>query len=361
MKKPNSSEERIIMPDSAKSDSGSDWSIGELYSRAWQITKKYKVLWIFGMFALGAGGANSNFSNSFGSNSSPSPSPSPSPTDNPIIFGNPQLNMHDAPNVLGAATSGTTNIFTSLFSNINPGIWALLGLELLVLVLIGWAIVIIKNAFANAALLSAVENGIDDKAPTIERTSKNAMPKIKPMAWIQVVPGLILGVGALLTFALPLLLLAFGSDVVKALGGLLLIPAVIAIAYFSIKVSLASIWGTRIVVTENISGRHAFWRGVRIQKKKKWSMIGLGLVNAILGGLIFVVPILIIFAIIAAAIVFFVGSNGPGLLAIFIPLGISLGVVTAVFFVVGSGIFNAFKAVVWSLAYRKIKGKYDEK
>ena len=368
MENTNSKTDRIIMPESAKSDSSSDWSSGDLYSRAWTITKKYKVLWLFGMVAMTAGGS-SNWSRSFnsGSNSStssPFASPSPAPLDN--LQSPSMLNsLPDTSHVLGANTSGVENMLTGLFAHINPGIWALLGLEIFAFIILGWVITIIKNAWANSALLAAVEDASSDKNPDIESVSSRAISKIKPMAWVQIIPGLLLFLVALVAFGIPGLIIAFGNDALKVLGGILIIPVTIIFAFFAIRFALANIWATRLVVTENISGREAFSRGVKIQKKKKWAMLLLGLVNGILGAVIFIVPIaiIVIVALVVFGIVFGISMKGDepnwSVLYIIAPFAGILGVAIVIGLSLASGIFNAFKAVVWSLAYRKIKGKYD--
>ena len=50
-----------------------NFNFGEVLTRAWQITWKYKVLWIFGILAsCGRGGGNGGGGNSGGSSSRPS-------------------------------------------------------------------------------------------------------------------------------------------------------------------------------------------------------------------------------------------------------------------------------------------------
>lgn len=362
----NPQNDRIIMPESAK-QSTSDWSIGDLYSNAWRITKKFKVLWIFGIATLGSGGL-SNYTNLLNSNSS-SPTQSPSPSPLPTFENTDKLlNFNNTQNILGLQTQ-SENIISSLFANINFGVWFLLGLEVLLLIVIGITLSIIFNAWATSALLSATDDAIDEKNVTIESASANALSKIKSMAWIQIVPGFILFITSILALIIPFIMLYLGQSLIYlfVISIVLIIVIGLIILYFSILTTLSITWGTRIIANENVSGREAFWRGWRISKKKKWAMLGLSFVNIVVGGILIAIPIIVLIAIIAGilfatySISNFQFENLNNASYIFVPLIILILMSLIIFFTLGSGIFNAFKTIVWSLAYRKIKGKYDDK
>lgn len=329
-----------------------DWEIGKLYNQAWGIIKKYKVLWIFGL-ATGAGMSfNFNFPINFDFES----------------IKDIQKNFQSFPSetalnnltqILGASTSKPMELLSYLFSNVPFSFYIILGIEILAVIILFTMIGLIYSAWSQAALLEGIQTSLSNGIVSIRDSSKKAMSSIKPLIFLQILPLLIVIPAFLGIFILAILSFVIPIIILKAILSIILLISIIVAIYYFIYLILSQVWAPRIVVIEKAHAKDALFRGYRIAKKKKWSMILLGLVNIILSGLIIGIPIILILGFIIGG-VFASGSNetlGIGLIAtgaiLIIPVIIGMMIV--------GGILNAFKATIWSIAYNNIRGKYDGK
>lgn len=326
-----------------------DWTIEELYKKAWKIVKKQKVLWIFGA-AIGAG---FNFSNIFRSSG-----------DNnwlQDLFKESPKNSSEIAHVLGSATSTTQDVIFYILSKVPPFFYIILGLEALILLVIGIIISVVYKGWATAALLEAIEQSIAGGKVSIRETSEKAFRSIGSMIWLEYVPGIIFMLISIVLFIVLSSIIAFGPGLLKLLSGLSMLVFFIAAFYAFILLSLTGIWAQRQVIVHHISAKKAFLASYEIVKKKKWSMILLGIVNFITTMLVFGLPLVIAVAIFTALLIKNMNSTPNSIiLSLFIPAAILL-LFLLVAFTVGGAMLNAFKAVVWSLAYNVIKGKYEKK
>jgi len=329
-----------------------DWEIGKLYNQAWSIIKKYKVLWTFGL-ATGAGMSfNFNLPGNFDSNSI---------KDIQQNFQSfpKEIASSDLVQVLGASTSKPMEIISYLFSNVPLSSYVILGIEILAVIILFTIIGFIYSAWSQAALLEGIQSSLSNQTVSIRDSSEKAMASIKPLIWLQVVPILILMLAVLGFIILTVIFIAIPAIFVKVILGIILLIALFAIIYCFIYLAFSQIWAPRIAVIEKASAKDSLFRGYRIAKKKKWSMILLGLVNIILSFFIMAIPILLVGGIIFAGI-FTTDKNavlGVGLFAI----GAILIIPTIIAMTLIGGILNAFKATVWNIAYNNIRGKYDGK
>lgn len=324
-----------------------DWIIEELYRKAWQIVKNNKMLWVFGA-AIGAG-TSFNYNNSLNK--------SDTEWFQKLFDGNPQQGQ-ELTRVLGATTSATGNIISQLFSSVPQYLWILLGLEFLFLILFGIFISLIYQSWATGAMLENVDRCIKGGKAAIREASEKAFTLLKPLLWLEIIPGLLLTLGSIFGFMILIAGIMFAPSILKAIFGLLLFGFVLFLIYVGIMLTASLIWATRQVVTEGKSAKEAFRSGYNIAKKKFWSMLLLGLVNNILVVIIFAIPIVVLIGIIIAAFIASLSFQALGV-AIFIIGGLFLFTLVIAGTVV-SGILSAFKATVWSLAYINIKGKYEK-
>lgn len=331
-----------------------DWTISELYERSWQLVKKYKVLWVFGMAVAGlaSGVGLNNFSN-FGPSDTKS-------FEKYFISPSPQPDASGFTNILGATTSTPlTNTLSHALSLIPVSLYVLLGIEILALVVLGIIISLISGAWANSSLIHSIQTAVDGEKPTIKDSSQKAFSNIKPLIWLQFIPTLIFILVSISVFGILAAGIALSGDVLKIIIILLLIAAVVIWLYASTMLSLSNIWATRIVVLDKGKAFESLKSGFKISKNKFWSMVLLGLVNMIMSGIIVGLPI----AVIAG---FLLGGgfslNGNSVIGIVL---LTIGGILLIAFLLGftliSGILTAFKASVWTLAYNKIKGKYEGK
>lgn len=325
-----------------------DWSIKDLYRTAWQIVKKNKILWLFGM-AIGAGGMSGNYSNSIDGKD----------LDTMLkIFDKSPKESSSVPDVLGSSTSVLSDTISSLFANIPPAYYALLGLEVLFLIILGIVISIIYSSWANAALLEGIQTATANGKLTIKDLSEKAFGSIKSVIYISYVPYLLVMLVLVVLFAIFGILAFALPDASKAFV-LLLMPISILLFVFALAIlTLVIIWALRIVIIDKKPAKIALRMGYRIAKKKFWASILLGLVNTITIGLLYILVLLpIIGIIIWGAVTISSDANlGTGIIVV--------GAVLLIIFILGAsilgGITNAFKATIWSLAYNAIRGKYEK-
>ncbi|MDO8551544.1 MAG: hypothetical protein Q7S03_02590 [bacterium] len=331
---------------------GPDWKIAELYEKAWEIVKKNKVLWIFGAATAGLA-SNFNTSNFRSSD-----------TDSlQKIFqpGNSQPDSNQLTQVLGTATNNQSfDNFLSLFSTIPPYVYAILAVEI-ALALIAWIFFgVLKGAWGEGLLIAGSQAGAEGKKVTIQESSETVLPHLRPLIWLKVVPALVVFLGAFGVFGLLGIGMALGPTPVKIVVGIVMIVAFLALLWVFIYLTLSQIWAQRKVIFENMEGKEALFQSYRISRKKNGAMILLGLVNAILGFMAVLIPLGIVFLL--GYLFFKIGvfENGD-LIPVLVVLAAPLLLASVVGLMLIGGILNAFKAAVWTLAYNKIKGKYEGK
>ncbi len=328
----------------------SDWNISDLYEKAWQIIKKNKVLWIFGIAVAGYSGG-SNF------NSGSSRDFEEKDIENFQHLFNNQESFGNFTNVLGTATNEPfTESLKAAFSSIPASFWFILALEIIALILIYIVIFLVASAWANASLIQGIQMAINNQKVTIQDASLKAFASIKGLIWLSIISFLIV-VGLV---AIPIFLLMILHALVNSAGltVLLAIPTGIAVFVGIILMTMTEIWAVRKVVLEGTPAIEALKRSFNIAKRKFWSMFLLGVVNTILAGLIMLVPILIFGGALLGGV--FGGIANRELIPTLIIGGVILFLVFAIAHAFLSGVITAFKATVWSLAYKQIKGKYEQ-
>lgn len=339
-----------------------DWTIGELYSRSWEIIKKYKVLWLFGMVMAGA--AASGLENSRWDALIPSDSEeTPTETDPEVI----SEGLYQGGQVLSTSTqAGLGDQLQQLLSDIPTYLYILGGIEVVLLVLTGWAVLFVYGSWANASLIEGIQTALAGGNVSIRDSSEKAFRSIKPLVWLAIVPTLILILASSIIFpilAIPLIvpttnLFIIGGLTIKVLGVFVLAIAVLIWIVVVIFLTLAQIWAPREVVIDKKPAKDAFFAGLRIARRKFWSMLLLGLVNTILTMVVVGIPVGIMVGFLAGGFLTFekIPNVGIGLFA-------TGGILLLAFVILGQlfgGIIIAFKSSVWTIAYNNIRGKYDK-
>ncbi|MBI2028113.1 MAG: hypothetical protein HYT07_00755 [Candidatus Levybacteria bacterium] len=327
-----------------------DWEIGKLYNQAWNIIKKYKVLWIFGL-ASGAS-LSFNFNLPFNFNSDKIKDVKENFQSFPGEIASGGLTQ-----VLGASDSQVLELLSNLFSSVPFYFYIILAIEIITVFILAIIIGIISKAWSTGLLLEGVQTSILNGIPNIRDSSEKAFSHTKSLAWLQTVPPLVLAVGFLTISIIIFITIIIPTTIVKILLGLLSIITFGVVLYGSIYYLLSEIWASRIVVLEKKSGKESLFRGYKIARKKTWAMILLGLVNIILSMFILAIPVLIIIGIIFGGMLTS-GQNQSLGIGLFV-IGAILVIPMIIAMILLGGILNAFKATVWSIAYNNIRGKYD--
>ncbi len=321
-----------------------DWKISELYEKSFEIIKKNKVLWIFGMaFAGFSSGSSFNSVN----------------WDNlPELLSKKEETSQLLPNVtnvLGATTDPASQLFTQLFSAIPVYLYVILGMAIVVIVIVSIIIGFVSNTWSNAALIQGIQIALDGKIVNIHDSSEKAFPSIKPLIRLSILTTLIF-IGGVFAFSLPLLITMAINN--TALTVIMVLLAILAVVPTILLFALAGIWAPRIIIFEQKPAWQAFKTGFKIARKKFWPSLGLGIVNNILALFIMGLPILIIGAVGVGLVL---GTMYRTSLAVaLVPIALVVVIVGILGFVLLSGILTAFSASVWTIAYNKIRGKYDK-
>lgn len=326
---------------------GPDWNIEELYRKAWEIVKKNKILWVF----AAAVGSGMSFNNNINYNGGE--------LENfRKFFENKPTPGSDEFAVLGAATNSFSDMLTHLFSSVPPWFYIALALEIIFLILAGIIISSVYQAWAQGSLLENIQVCINGGKADIREASQKAFGYLKPLIFLQIVPGLILMLTFILSFIIAvILLIIIINGALKIVFGLLILILILAAFIAFLMFNLTLIWAQRLVITEKQSGINALKKGYKIARKKFWASLLLGTVNSILSGIITLIPIFVI-AVIGIGGVFAAWK----IEIIRIPLvaaGIFVFIALIILLTLLASILTAFKAAVWSLAYMNIQGKYD--
>lgn len=328
------------------------WDISDLYRRAWKIVKQQKALWPFGIAVAGAA-----YSGNFNSLSNFDSSNMEKLFDDKNKHTSLQLAQ-----VLGDSTSAGADLFQQILHAIPWYFYLILGLEILILVIIGIGMTLIYKAWAEASLLHGVADAAADSSPTMRSISEKAMKSIPSFIWLNIVPGLVFTIVSIAVFFILGMTIAIASDTVRIMGIILLVIAGIAFFVGLIFLGLANIWAPRLVVEKQLPAKEAFFTGVSLTKKAFWRMLLLGIVNAIASFFaVFVtaiVPIIVVIALIGIGIVTFKSSYAIG--GTFITLGVMAIVIVILGLALLGGLVTTFKATVWTLAYNIIRKGHNE-
>lgn len=330
-----------------------EWKIAQMYEKAWHILWHFKTLWIFGLASALFGGGfnfNSNFSvpQGFGGfGTTPKEGMTPQ-SDN-------------LERVLGATTGSFFEQIGALFASVPIIVYVAIGVEVLLLVLLTVAIFLVGRAWASAGLILGTDAALGEKKLTLSEISEKALPKIKPLLWLGIVPPLILVTAFLIVSVLALLLIFFAGTAFGVFKFLVIAILVVCFPLFALALitySFSLIFAERAVVTDNMPTTTALKTGFLMFRRKIWWTILLGLVNMIVSGLVTIGALIVI--VVAVGLVFGAGFIG---FLIYKPAGVIVWVLAilmailsfgAGFYLFGSFI-NVFKTAVWNQAYHKTK------
>lgn len=329
-----------------------DWSISELYSKSWQIVKNNKILWLFGMAAVGfsSGSSRSNIS-----------------SDNfesiQKFFQNNDAGTtsEKLTQVLGASTNTFTETLKNLFFAVPMWLYVLLGLGILLLILVNIVLSIVYQAWVNGALIAGVNAGAINQKPTISQSSNDAFPAIKGLIWLNIIPSLLFFLAVAVVFGILIFAIILLPSFTKAIPIIITIIAAIGFLIIWLLITLTQIWASRRVVLDRKPATESFYSSYRMVKKKFWHMVALAIVNTMLSLVamfIMVVPVIIVGGVAVFSFIF--SKPNASLIPVLIGVGIVLFLLYMIGYTILSGILNSFKASVWTLAYNHIKGEYSE-
>lgn len=322
--------------------------IEKIYRRAFDLVKKNRVLWIFGLallvFAGGGNPSNFNFNN-FSSFS------------DGFKGGSPDVSNAKVPNI---NYQPVVDYFKNLFGTIPVSLYILLGVAFLITIIIGIVISIVVSSWAKGAAIGAINDAYDGKAVTLKNGADYGLKNLKNIIWLNLVPTLLYALAViLLTVIFAVLIILLYKTPIVYLFYLLAGIALVAVIIGSLAISSIQIWAHRIVVIEGKSGKEGFFEGWIMVKKYFMQMVVLGVVNCFTN-CIFGCCLGLIIGILAVVLIF----SGIGIFAVNITMGIVfatfaviVGIVLIFLAGLAGGIYQIFNYSTWNILYRELKSQ----
>lgn len=298
---------------------------GKILSRAWQITWRWKVLWIFGFLAsMGNGGGGSGGGGSGGMDGSRGPSSFPDFDISPEI----------------------------------GGLILVLICLALILALVFWVLSVISRG----ALIAGVQQVEDEGKTTFGSAWRVGLSRFWTIFGVGFLAGLpiIITIVALIGLGIAVIAGAgFNFDLdapERAMAVILpalacLIPLICVVIVLAVVLGQIQIYAERAAILEGKGWIEAFKRGWQVLKTNLGPTIVFWLIFLVIGGIFAAIIIGGILAMALPAIALF-DNNEPGAFAIvMICGGVLIGAV--VLSVVGA-IVQTFTSATWTLAYRQM-------
>ncbi len=313
---------------------------GEIISKAWKITWRYRALWVLGLFAGvtggGGGGGGGNYGNNFGSRTGTG-----SGSGNP--FGSAELSR------LGSQ-------LTHWLPLIVVGIAGLLVVGLVFAVL---------GIGARGALVWAVNEIEEGRRPALGESWNRGFARFWSLLGLGLLLGLPILVAVLLLVAAILIPLA--GPLMR--GGEPSLPAVIApmcgalaigiplLLVAGVVLGIMQITGTRFIILDGMGAVHAAGEGWRAFRARIGDHILMFLINIglnIAAGLAIAIPFVIL-ALVTIVPAVIAGASGRWT---------TFGLAIAVFFLfvfavsfIYRAIWGTFTSALWTIFYRRLTGR----
>ncbi len=323
---------------------------GQILRRSWQITWKYKFLWVFGIaLALcrsqGGGGGNFNFGNNFGG----------------------QDNL-DREMPISPADLGRLEQF------INSPTFLAIVVGLIIFILLLTILSIAVGAFARGALVRSVNRIENGETLDFRQAWEEGKRSFRPIFWFELllsIPLLVVGLAILggvllLVYNLwqsgvfdaslpstPMLerLLTTLPVVVVVLCGLICLAVIL-----QLLVAIFTVFGSRAIALEGYGVSAGFGRAWRVfsQNLAPILLFALILFGISLGvGILIAIPLALFFGVVIA-LVFGIAASGIWPLLIVLFGGVFLVVLIISSFI--GGLYSVFSETLWTLVYRQLVG-----
>lgn len=317
-----------------------DWLIG-IYKKSFEIVRKNKWLWVFGMVLAATSGASfsgnfqnfGNFSNSL-TKSASSSTPSSMPDFSAIFL-----------------------TIVSILSQVPVSSYVILGISTLIAVIISIIIALVVVSWAQGAAIGAVNNGYDNKPVTLRSGSLYGINSFKRIIWLMIVPWLLYFFAIVIPFILSIVVMtAFWElEGLRLFGIFLFLILIFLMVFTSLAITASLIWAVRITVIEKKGAYESLREGWKLVKSHFLKMIALGCANCLLGCCL----VGVIGATISGAVV-----GGVGLMSVNKNAGTALLIIIGIIVVVllllsllFSGIYTIFNVTTWNVLYRQVRSK----
>lgn len=312
--------------------------IESIYKKSFEIVKKNKWLWVFGMalvaFTGGGGGSSFRGAGDFAQYFNKSKDSS-------------------LPDTIKAADP-VFEYFKNLFFSIPPSLYISLAIGIFVLIIVGLVISVVVSSWAKGAAIGAINDAYDGKPVTLRNGSEYGIRNLKNMVWLTVVPWLLyflILVGCFTVLFIPVFI--FKESPIILISVLLMLLVGIAAVVASLGISATQIWAQRVVVIEGKSGKEAFKEGWQLTRKHLGDMAVLGCTNCLLGCCLGAVAIGAIGGLIFSGIGLMALNKNAGIIFLFI-----VGILVLALILISTllaGVYKIFNYTTWNVLYRQIR------
>ncbi len=301
----------------------------DVLTRAWRLTWKHKILWIFGILAgLGRGGGGGGGNN----------------------FQFDQSNFDFGP--------GGPNLPPNLerqFEGLDPNVVIALGIGLVCLGLLIAIVFFVLQVIGRGGLIGGLVRADASGAVTFGEAWAVGVRKF----WTLFIIGLVIGIPLLivvLILIVPTILLGAATF---GIGLLCLIPVICVVVILAVAAGIFGYFAQLAAVIEDLNWSAAFSRAWQVIRANLGNIIILGLIVLVIGGILGFVIGLPFLLIVAPALLAVAGVAGgsQALTAAGIGLALACCAVYLPIAIVLSGVLETWTTAAFTLAYQKFTGE----
>ncbi|GAB4578724.1 MAG: hypothetical protein Fur0022_14600 [Anaerolineales bacterium] len=306
---------------------------GEVLSKAWQITWKYKVLWIFGILAGCGGQAGNNF-NFQGNGSGSGPGSSGGPGNFPLPAGLQQLL-----NAVERWLNGLSDIEAALLIG---------GMMLVVLTLAAISIVL-----STIGRIGLVQGTLEGDRGIASLSFGDLMGRVRPYFWRVLGLNLVLAGMIILIVIVFAAIIIFSTAATLGLGVLCIIPLLCLLVPLGWIVGIITEQAYIALMVDNLGIMDALHRGWQLFRENIGNMLLMGLILGI-GGLIVGYIVALPFLLIVMPVVFgFITGTAKAVQSGLLIAGLCFVVYLPVLLIL-SGMVQTYIASAWTLTYLRL-------
>jgi MFS family permease len=319
-----------------------------IIKRSWEIVKRQKVLWVFGMVLAvfsGSGGGGFQSGGNLG--------------DLDKLFKNKQELPPDTgekiSSVLGTITSDPGAFFYSIVSQVPPLFWIFLALGIFSLVVVAFIIGIFMRNWATGALFALAAEEEKGQELTLKKGSDFGRKYWLRLFLVSIIPWgclILVILGGILGLALVALILP------EALKVIILLPIVSGILILMVAAFVITVWiafTQLVVVLEDFPIKKTLSFSWKLTKKFFWEGVILGFINMGFGCLIGCGTTMVVLLAIGLIIIGFLIHKSVGIFILLCTGTIALILIFGGVLI--QGIYKAFTTTNWVLMYLELRRK----
>jgi hypothetical protein len=327
---------------------------GQILRRSWELTKRHKWLWVYGLvLSVFAGRGSGSGSVQLPSTDSLKDAPQKLPSDLP----------ETSSQILGQATSA----ISEWFSRQPVSTWFLLAGIFLLLISFGIAVSWIIRSWAKGSLIAGLAQADNDQPTTLVNTSVEGLKKLKHLIIFSLIS---LGLGLAIILGLVLLgLIGYLVFVSSPTARSVWIVLIIAIGLLTVIVAfiilaMVGIYAERLIVLKNYSPWPAWKKGLSLSRHHLLHTILMSIINQVVGclaGCLSLIVLMIVLGIPAVVLVAGLFKDGfqPPNLATIITLVIFFFVFLYANFLV-QAVITVFKYSNWNLFFKQAMAEEEK-